>query len=641
MRKVTVINENWKFKLPNQAESLVNLPHTWNGIDGQDGGNDYLRTVASYFKTIEKPVLNDGERVVIEFDAVNSVATLIVNGTEVLVHKGGYSRFNADITDLLKDGENLIEVKADNRDLEDVYPSAADFTFYGGIYRDVKLYVLPKEHFNFRECASFPLKITPVVSGTSGILKIEDVTTSVENPTVIIKVFDMEGNEVLNANLNDKLTIENVHLWNGLKDPYLYEVKAQLVVDGDVKDEVSTKVGFRTFKVSASQGFILNGKPYSLRGVARHQDRPKKGNAISREDMEEDIKIILELGVNTVRLAHYQHDDYFYELCDKYGLVVWAEIPYISKYLAKGDQNTFDQMKDLIYQNYNHCSIVCWGVSNEITMYRKEFGKATRENHKKLNDFCHKEDPTRLTTVACFSMMTIFNRICHITDLASYNLYWGWYVPFTPVTNWILDMYHFFYPKSPIGLSEYGAEGMPNLHSSHPRRFDNTEEYQAIYHEKMLKGFAKRKYIWATHVWNMFDFGSDGRNQGGEKGLNHKGLVTFDRKIKKDAYYIYKAYFSDQPFVHITSKRFINRTGSTTKVKVYTNQSSVTLFNNGKEVATKTGDKVITFKLKMEDVNNITVKCGDLHDEAVIKKVSSKDPSYILQKGGNNRSWQK
>ncbi len=640
MRKVFFINNGWKFKLPDQEEEIVNIPHTWNGYDGQDGGNDYLRTIATYTKLIEKPILETDEVAYLEFDAVNSVATVFVNHKEVITHRGGYSRFNVNITPYLVDGDNVIEVKVDNRDLDDVYPAAADFTFYGGIYRAVKLIILPKNHFLFRECASFPLKITPIVDGQDGILKIEDVKIKGEGE-VLISLLDDKGEEVLNGKLGDELVVKDVHLWNGLKDPYLYKVKASLVVDEVVEDEVETLIGFRSFKVDPKKGFILNGNEYPLRGVCRHQDRRDIGNAISYEDMDEDMKMILELGVTTIRLAHYQHDEYFYDLCDKYGLVVWAEIPYISKYLPKGDTNTFEQFTDLINQNYNHPSIICWGISNEITMFRKTFGEACRLNHKKLHAYAHKIDPTRLTTIACFSVMSIFNRIAKIPDMISYNLYYGWYVPFTPITNWVLDSYHFFFRKRPVGLSEYGAEGMPNLHSSHPRRFDNTEEYQAIYHEKMLKGFQKRKYIWATHVWNMFDFGSDGRNQGGEKGVNHKGLVTFDRKIKKDAFYIYKAYFSDEPFVHITSKRYLNRTEDTTLVKVYSNQKEVSLYNNGQLVQTKKGNKVFKFKVKLADTNDIKAVSGDLFDTSFIKKVKEFDKSYILPKGGNNHSWQK
>lgn len=639
MRKAILLNEKWEFLLDGKDPVTLDLPHSWNGIDGQDGGNDYKRCLSIYKKEFKKPDIKDDEELYVEFNGVNSIATVKLNG-EVIVdhHENGYSKFIALIGDKLKD-ENILEVEVDNRAYDNVYPDAADFTFYGGIYRDVNLLVLPKTHFEFHENSSPALKVRATVKDGKGIANV-DAKANVDGE-IVITIIDKDDNEVVKGKINEDIVVENVHLWDGLKDPYLYTVKGELLVDGKVADEVTTRIGFRTFKVDPKKGFFLNGRSYPLRGIARHQDRPGVGNAITKEMQIEDIEMIKEVGATTVRLSHYQHDQFFYDLCDEYGFVVWAEIPYISKYWKNGDKNTFDQMADLIHQNYNHPSIVCWGVSNEITMFRKEFGEACRANHRELNKYCHDEDPDRLTTVACFSMMTIFNRVAHITDLCSYNLYWGWYVPFTPVTGWVLDMWHLFYPKAPIGLSEYGAEGMPNLHSIHPRRFDNTEEYQAIYHEKMIKSINNRPYIWATHIWNMFDFGSDGRNQGGEKGINHKGLVTFDRKIKKDAFYAYKAYWSDEPFVHICGKRFVNRTGTKAEVKVYSNQKEVSLYVNDKLIQTKKADKVFKFKIDLADVNVIKAVSGDLSDISKIVKVKEKDPSYILQKGGNNRSWQK
>lgn len=639
MRTEILMNQGWDFYLDGKDPAKVDLPHSWNGVDGQDGGNDYLRCLSIYKKTFAKPEMTEEEEVYIRFNGVNSIAKVKVNGTVVVErHENGYSAFLAPLGDLLKE-ENEIEVEVDNRAYDNVYPDAADFTFYGGIYRDVHLLVLPKKRFEFHENSAPALKVRSTVEGKDGICTV-DCKANVEGE-IKIAILDKDGDEVASGTAGEAIKVENVHLWDGLKDPYLYTVKAELIVDGIVVDEVTARTGFRTIKVDPKKGFFLNGRSYPLRGIARHQDRPHIGNAITKEMQDEDLALIKEIGATTVRLSHYQHDQYFYDLCDEAGLIVWAEIPYISKYWKNGDKNTFDQMADLIHQNYNHPSIICWGVSNEITMFRKEFGEACRKNHRELNRYCHDEDPDRYTTMACFSMMTIFNRVAHITDLCSYNLYWGWYVPFTPVTGWILDMWHLFYPKDPIGLSEYGAEGMPNLHASHPRRFDNTEEYQAIYHEKMIKSINNRPYIWATHVWNMFDFGSDGRNQGGEKGINHKGLVTFDRKIKKDAFYAYKAYWSEDPFVHICGKRFVNRTGKKTMVKVYSNQKEVSLYVNGKLIETKRGDKVFKFKIRMEDVNEIKAVSNGLEDTSKIVRVDKKDPSYILTKGGNNRSWQK
>lgn len=642
MRQKIALNDSWNFSIDNDENSVpVSLPHCWNGEDGQDGGNDYKRVRARYSRTFLKPELKEDEVLCLVFDGVNSVADVNLNGKDILHHEGGYSRFSVEIDNTLLKEENELTIYVDNRAYDHIYPDAADFTFYGGIYRDVYFVILNKRHFlqnkDFAPC----LKCTPKVDGCKASLLVQCQANS--DDIISLSLLNDRGEKVLDFEPNKETNVENVHLWNGLDDPYLYTVKAELKdkTNSELLDEVTCSIGFRNFYIDSKKGFFLNGKKYPLRGVARHQDRPHKGNAISKADMDEDMALLKEIGANTVRLSHYQHDEYFYDLCDRNGLVVWAEIPYISKHFVKGFDNAKSQLSELIHQNYNHPSIVCWGISNEITMFRKEFGKDCRDAHKKLNEFAHQEDPTRKTTIACFSMMTIFNRIAHITDLASYNLYWGWYVPFTPVTCWILDMWHLFYPKSPIGLSEYGAEGMPNLHSYHPRRFDNTEEYQAVYHEKMLKDFQKRDYIWATHVWNMFDFGSDGRNQGGEKGINHKGLVTFDRKTKKDAFYIYKAYWSKDPFVHICSKRYVNRTEKNAVIKVYSNQKEVTFYQNGKKLATVTSDKIFQLKIRLEKENHIEVVSGDLKDSIDIRRVEKKDPSYILPKGGSNLSWQK
>lgn len=635
MRQVILFNNDWLFQMPGEEPVKLNLPHTWNGVDGQDGGDNYKRCKCTYTKTFKKPDFKVGERVKLEFKGVNSEGEVLLNGKLLTVHAGGYSTFIVDITDHLLD-DNTLVVNVDNSKTEEVYPQTADFTFYGGIYRDVNLLILPKNHFEFLKDSSPALKVTTKVDGNDGIINV--VAEVSGNLAPIILVLNKENEVVAKGTINEDIKISNVHLWNGVKDPYLYTVKG-ILKDKEIEDEVSTRIGFRTFKVDPKKGFFLNGKPYPLRGVCRHQDRPKIGNALTKKEHEEDIKLIKEVGANTIRLAHYQHDQYFYDLCDEYGFVVWAEIPYISRYMKAADKNAFNQMSELIHQNFNHPSIVCWGISNEITMFKVT--NATRKHHRELNEFCHKEDPSRFTTIACFSVMTIFNRIAHITDVASYNLYWGWYVPITRVTGLICDMWHLFYPHGPIGLSEYGAEAMPNLHSAHPRRGDNTEEYQAIYHEKMIDVINKRSYLWATHVWNMFDFAADARNQGGEPGMNHKGLVTFDRKTKKDSFYAYKAYWSDEPFIHLCSKRFINRVGSKTLVKVYTNQNEVSLYQNGKLICTKKGNKIFKFKIKMAETNEIVVTSGNLKDSGIIKKVATKDPSYIVKKGGSNKSWEK
>ena len=630
MREITKIMKGWEFTGPDGTTTTVDLPHTWNARDGQDGGNDYWRGTCIYRTHFAAPQFNTASHQVwIQFDGVNASAHVVLNGSPVCNHDGGYSTFRANITELLRD-ENELTVEVDNSKNDRVYPQKADFTFYGGIYRDVSLMVVSKNHFTLDYFGGPGIRITPTVQGTDASVQV--TTWHDGEGEVSIELLDAAGNTVATGKGPDiTLTIFNAHLWNGVKDPYLYSCKARLVVNGTVEDETTTRFGVRSFKVDPKKGFFLNGKSYPLHGVSRHQDRKGLGNAITREMHDEDMALIKEIGANTIRLAHYQHDQYFYDLCDEVGMVVWAEIPYISEHMPNGRENTISQMKELIIQNYNHPCIVCWGVSNEITISTKD-KKDMLDNHRQLNDLCHEMDKTRLTTLACYAMCGPFNRSAHITDMVSWNLYLGWYVPGFILNDLWMGFFHLCFPNRPFGYSEYGAEGMPNLHSTHPHRGDHTEEYQAKYHEYMLRCFKRHPWMWATHVWNMFDFAADARDQGGEPGMNHKGLVTFDRKTKKDSFYLYKAWWSDEAFVHICSKRFVERTGSTATVKVYSNQSTVALYVNGNKVGEQTGEHVFTFKVPLNGELHIQAVAGDRTDESVIRHVATPNPEYKLRK---------
>ena len=630
MRTVTKLMKNWQFTGPDGKVTAVDLPHTWNNIDGQDGGNDYKRCTCLYQTSFAKPAFDaDAQQVWLQFEGVNASAAVTLNGTEVICHDGGYSTFRADVTALLAD-ENTLTVAVDNSKNDRVYPQKADFTFYGGIYRDVSLLVVHKDHIALNYLGSCGVRITPIVKGSSADIRVQ---TRVEGEgEVEITITDAAGSTVLNGSGTDTtLTLQHPRLWDGVRDPYLYSCTVRLVQNGVAVDEVTRRFGVRSFRVDPKQGFFLNGRAYPLHGVSRHQDRKGLGNAITREMHDEDMQLIKEMGANTVRLAHYQHDQYFYDLCDEAGMVVWAEIPYISEHMPNGRANTISQMQELIEQNYNHACIVCWGVSNEITISTKD-KRDMLDNHRVLNDLCHKMDDTRLTTLACYAMCGPFNPVAHITDLVSWNLYLGWYVPGLFLNDLWMDFFHLCYPNRPLGFSEYGAEGMPNLHSEHPRRGDHTEEYQALYHEYMLRCFERHPWLWSTHVWNMFDFAADARDQGGEPGMNHKGLVTFDRKTKKDSFYLYKAWWSDDPFVHICSKRFAERTRSEIEVKVYSNRKSVAMFVNGEKLAEQNGEHVFTFKVKLNGETKIQAVAGDCIDEAVFTKVSTPNPDYKLTK---------
>ncbi len=636
MRTTINLNNDWQFTGPDGKTIPVNVPHTWNAIDGQDGGNDYWRGECKYERTLPTPKFNaETECVYLAFHGVNASARVLLNGKAVCSHDGGYSTFRKEITSLLE-AENKLTVYVDNGVNDRVYPQKADFTFYGGIYRDVELLVVNKHHFDLDYYGGPGLRVNAKpVEGYEKAKVAVTTWTNVENPDVKVRLFDAEGNQVADGDGSDvELTVRSIRLWNGRKDPYLYTAVATLFENGVAVDEVKTRFGVRDFHYHPKTGFYLNGKSYPLRGVSRHQDRKGLGNAITKAMHREDMDIICDMGANTIRLAHYQHDQYFYDLCDERGMVVWAEIPYISEHMPNGRENTISQMKELIAQNVNHPSIVCWGVSNEITISTKDNADML-DNHRVLNDLCHKMDPTRFTTLACYAMCGPFNKVAHITDTVSWNLYLGWYVPGMWLNDVWMRFFHMVYPDRCLGYSEYGCEGMPNLHSAHPRRGDHTEEYQAKYHEFMLGCFERNPYMWATHVWNMFDFAADARDQGGEPGMNHKGLVTFDRKTYKDSFYLYKAWWSDDPFVHICSKRFTDRTESTITVKVYSNQNQVTLYVNGNKQETQYGSHIFTFKVPMSAKVDVKAASGEYSDTATFRKVSNPNPAYVLKEAGD------
>lgn len=639
MRRITKIMKGWNFTGKDGVRCQVELPHTWNGKDGQDGGNDYYRATCIYDCMVKKPEYKAGERVYLQFHGVNASAKVIFNDEVVCVRDGGYATFRMDVTELLKE-DNKIVVEVDNSVNDRVYPQKADFTFYGGIYRDVEFLVVKEAHFDLDYFGGSGMKYDSEVSGSNAKVNVTTYVNEIakeQGAITKITLFDAENQVVATAEGNEvTLDVADVHLWDGLDDPYLYQLKAELVKDGDTVDEITCSCGIRYFEFSPKDGFHLNGRPYPLHGVSRHQDYKALGNAISREQHDLDMELIKEVGANTIRLAHYQHDQYFYDLCDRNGMIVWAEIPYISEHLANGNENTISQMKELIVQNYNHPSIVTWGVSNEITISGKKLKKQMLANHHVLNDLCHEMDKTRPTTLACFAMCPHWHPVAHITDLVGWNLYLGWYVPFFWLNDLWIKFWHFLYPNRRLCYSEYGAEGMPNLHSGKPKRGDNTEEYQCKYHEYMLKCFERYPYMWATYYWNMFDFAADARDQGGEPGMNHKGMITFDRKTKKDTFYLYKAYWTKTPFVHLAGKRYEYRTEKTTEITVYSNLGEVSLYNNGKLVETKKGEKVFKFKMPMEVENKLEVKAGELTDSAVIYKTDRPRPEYKMAKGDSS-----
>ena len=627
MRKITVLKEGWRFgRSRDAALEAVSLPHTWNAIDGQDGGNDYYRGTCWYARELSAEE-TAGDCVFLELNGAAHTCEVYLNGEKLCHHEGGYSTFRAELTGKLRD-KNLLEISVSHEDSDHVYPQKADFTFYGGLYREVRLISVPGEHFELLRDGTPGIKVTPIVD-----LEKRSAAVTVEtwqNADSVTVTVNGESKTIPSESGHSQaeFVIENVHLWDGVDDPWLYTAAAKL----ESGDEISTRFGCREFKVDPEKGFFLNGRSYPLRGVSRHQDLKGKGNALSKEDHAADMAIIREIGANTLRLAHYQHAQEFYDLCDENGIVVWAEIPYITMHMANGRENTLSQMRELITQCYNHPSIAVWGLSNEITA-ASAVNDDLLENHRLLNELCHRMDQTRLTTMADVFMLEIDSPILEIPDINSYNLYFGWYLGELEQTDEFFDEYHAKYPNRVIGFSEYGADANPAFHSSHPEKGDYTEEYQALYHEHMLRMIEKRPYLWATHVWNLFDFAADGRDEGGKHGENQKGLVTFDRMLRKDAFYLYKAAWNKkEPFVHLCGKRYINRCEEETEIRVYSNQPHVKLYVDGAFVGEQDGETVFRFRIPLLGEHLIEAFAGDAHDSMCIRRVSEPDESYIFNK---------
>ena len=697
MRKVIPFNDNWNFTKDNINWEPVTLPHTWNAVDGMDGKGEYHRGQCCYMNQLATPRLREGQRVFLEVLALALGGKVFVNDKEAGSHDGGYSSFVIDITDFLhpctdenglpmEPTPNTITILADNGKHSHIYPQMADFTFYGGLYRGVNLLILSGTHFDVCFHGAPGLAITPELPGAESMAMknskinshgkpahngvqpscchgtapaqtaILHINSWVVNPspdfTVRYLITDADGREVAEAwrpseDPKADILLSSPHLWQGVEDPYLYTCTASLIYRNETVDDISSRFGIRSFYVDPDQGFFLNGKPMMLRGVSRHQDRLYMGNALTKKEHYEDAALIYEIGANTVRLAHYQHSRDFYDACDEYGFIVWAEIPYIS--CQSDDPAAHDncrlQMEDLIYQNYNHPSICFWGISNEITIAGEKPGLV--ENHKDLNDLVKKLDPSRLTTIAHVSMLSMDSALHGITDVESYNHYFGWYGGSYDKNEKWLDHFHETHPDLCLGLSEYGAEGIITYQPDDPKCRDYSEAYQAEYHEHMAKILMERPYLWSTHVWNMFDFGCAARNEGGTAGRNNKGLVTMDRKIKKDAFYIYKAYWSREPFVHLCGRRYACRTGEYTAIKAYSNLSQVTLYVNGAPFQTKYGDKIFVFEHVPlgEGFTYLTAEAGNspaladawlflphtpVRDTITLEKVAKKPDIYTL-----------
>ena len=631
MRKTTLINDNWLFSMESKTET-VSLPHCWNALDGNT--KDYKRLACTYERALPKT----SGKTFLYIEAANSLCTVEAEGKTLFSHKGGYSAFTTDVTEYANKGAS-IRITVDNKDYADVYPTRADFTFWGGLYRNVRLIETAETHFSFRDYSSEGVYITPRKSDEKWYADVKAlIDGNVDGCTLKVTLFDKDGKVFAEGETQAKdtavlsLECNNPILWNGLENPYLYTARCEIIRQGEVLDNIEKRIGFRTFYIDSEKGFFLNGKHIKLKGVCRHQDREKMGNGITEKEHKEDLDLILEVGANSIRLAHYQQSQYFYDLCDEKGVLVWAEVPVISAFQVEKQENGKQQLCELIKQSYNHPCIFCWGIQNEIT--QEQSGARNKKlvpSMKELEGIVKVIDPTRYSTCAQLSILDRKSPLNFITDILGYNHYFGWYdFGFEFLNKW-LDEFHKDFPQIKLCLSEYGAEGLTNLHSATPAQGDYSEEYQCIFHENYIKAINKRDWLWGSYVWNMFDFGAANRREGGVVGKNNKGLVTYDRKTRKDSFYLYKAYWTDTPFVHICGERFSNRVKGKADIKVYSNCEEVTLSANGKEYNQK-GDKIFIFRdIEITDgENTFTAISGVASHSITLFGKDTADSSYSL-----------
>ena len=609
-RQDILLNNDWNFRFSHQVQKgtgvRVDLPHTWNAQDALSGKIDYKRGIGNYEKNLFIRPEWKGKRLFIRFEGVNNIADVFINRRHTGEHRGGYGAFIFEITGKVEYGkENSILVRVNNGEQLDIMPLVGDFNFYGGIYRDVHLLITDETCISPLDYASPGVRliqdsvshryakvraIVDLSNGSSGNQEVELNVRLLDGQRVVkegTKNVNLSGNEVMQQELT--FEIDQPHLWNGRQDPFLYQAEVTLFRNGQMVDRVTQPLGLRFYRIDPDKGFFLNGKHLPLQGVCRHQDRSEVGNALRPQHHEEDVALMLEMGVNAVRLAHYPQATYFYDLMDKNGIIVWAEIPFVGPggYNDKGfvdlpafRANGKEQLKELIRQHYNHPSICVWGLFNELT----ELGDNPVEYIKELNVLAHQEDTTRPTTSASNQM----GDLNFITDAIAWNRYDGWYGG-TPADlgKW-LDRMHKDHPEICIAISEYGAGAsiyhqQDSLVKTVPTSWWHPENWQTYYHIENWKTISSRPYVWGSFVWNMFDFGAAHRTEGDRPGINDKGLVTFDRKVRKDAFYFYKANWNrEEPMLYLTGKRNTVRTQRLQAITAFTNLSGAELFVNGK-----------------------------------------------------------
>lgn len=628
-RTVVDLNTGWRFQradvngaydvgFDDSAWPAVTLPHTWNAADGQDGGGDYYRGVGLYRRHLVVPSAMAGRKLWLQFDGANTSTVVWINGRRIGEHKGGYARFRLDATGALRPGrDNVLAVSVTNAPDSAVAPLSGDFTMGGGIYRDVSLVATDRLHVDMLDHGGPGVYVRQrEVSRDRAVV---EVTTNVSGGAARVRtrITGDRGRTVASGTSGGRqtLVIDKPRLWSGRTDPFTYRVTVEVLdpSTGRVTDTVAQPLGIRTVTADPAKGFFLNGDHLKLRGVNLHQDRIGKGFAVSKADLAEDFRLMAEMGVNAVRTAHYQHSPLFYELADRYGFVVWTEIPLVNLTTATPEfrANIEQQTSELVRQNFNHPSVVFWGLGNELW----NDTPAVNELVGALTDQIKAEQPNGMTAYASCCVWDRGELNAH-AEISGYNKYFGWYTDSTADFGKWADELHAADPGRRFGMSEYGAGASVWQHEERPARpvpdSDwHPEEYQAVFHEDYWRAIESRPYLWGGFVWVMFDFASDGRSEGDTPGRNDKGLVTGDRKIRKDAYYWYQANWTDTPVVHITSRRWVSRSASTTDIKTYTNADTVTLRVNGVQVGgTRTGaERVVVWPqvALRQGINVVTV----------------------------------
>lgn len=658
-----LLNDSWSFHKENEASEQVRIPHTYNAVDGQSGTSMW-RGKGFYTRQMTLAQSDLKQSLFLEVGASAMVSTVSVNGQKVYENACPYALYRIQVNDYVNEGENQIEIVTDNTANDAVYPQMADFSFYGGLYRDVKLIKAPKLHFDYLDGSRDGVQIRTVKEENGSGWKVVGAGSIVCEKAKSkgkVRMLLLDQGEVVcetsapmefsgKDTFSLSLEISKPHLWMGTEDPYLYQVKLELYEEETVVEERSISTGFRTIQITSDQGLFLNGKHVKLRGVARHQDFGGVGNAVSKENMECDMQLMKEIGANSVRLSHYQHDDYFYQRCDEEGILVWAEVPFISIISENeaAEDNIREQMRRLILQCGNHTSVYCWGVQNEITIAGEN--EEIHAHVKRMSEYTKNLDPDRYTAEANIYSVANESPINRLAELVGYNLYYGWYYDTIPGLQKRLDEFHAACPDIPLLVTEYGVDTNPQYHSYEPKTKDYTEEYQLLFTDNALRSFEERPYFVGSYVWNLCDFGSANRDEGGKQGQNQKGLVTIDRKIKKDAFYLYKAYWSEPPFVKLGGSRFINRHKEENTITVLSNLKKLELLVNDESVAkTENVNPMTTFEgiILSKGKNQITVRGydgqGDLYeDQMILNCTEEEDKSYQYVKkdeGGNVINW--